>query len=39
MAEIPALRAYLRNVIGLGNDAAGLDRVNATIAEGLVECG
>ena len=35
MAEIPALRAYLRNVIGLGNDAAGLDRVNVTIAEGL----
>ena len=35
MAAITALRAYLRDVIGLGNDADGLDRANATIAEGL----
>ena len=35
MADTIALRAYLRNVIGLGTDAAGLERSNTTIAEGL----
>ena len=35
MADVPALRTYLRNVIGLGNDATGLDRANAVIDEGL----
>ena len=29
------LRSYLRNVIGLGNDAEGLERVNAIIDEGI----
>ena len=35
MAELPALRNYLRNIIGLGNDAVGLERANAVINEGI----
>ena len=34
-AAIVNLRAYLRNVIGLGNDAEGLERADAIIDEGV----
>ena len=35
MAAVNAIRTYLRDVIGLGNDATGLARANAIIDEGL----
>jgi hypothetical protein len=35
MAEANAIRAYLRNVIGMGNDALGTERATAVMAEGL----
>ncbi len=35
MAETNAIRVYLREVIGLGLDAAGLEKANAIIAQGL----
>ena len=35
MAATVSLRAYLRNVIGLGNDAEGLERADAIIDEGI----
>ena len=35
MAATVSLRAYLRGVIGLGNDAEGLERADAIIAEGI----
>ena len=35
MADIPTLRTYLREVIGLGRNAEGLERANAIINEGL----
>ena len=34
-AQVVALRTYLRNVIGLGNDAEGVERADAIINEGI----
>ena len=35
MADIAALRTYLKDPIGLGLNATGTDRANAVIAEGI----
>ena len=35
MTEVAALRTYLREVIGLGTDAVGLEHANAAINKGL----
>ena len=35
MTDIVALRTYLRDPIGLGNDASGTEKANAIITEGI----
>ena len=39
MAAHAIIRTYLRDVVGLGNDATGLARADAVIDEGLVDIG